>query len=88
MAYIDFIRGSRKREDMMKLMSYFQRLQAKIGTLMARFLYNEKKKNITKKKRNNEKDVIIHSNIQLTFKLHKKQAFPRSTPKITFIDLE
>ena len=88
MAYIDFIRGSRKREDMMKLMSYFQRLQAKIGTLMARFLYNEKKKNITKKKRINEKDVIIHANIQLTFKLHKKQAFPRSTPKITFIDLE
>ena len=76
---------------MMKLMSYFQRLQAKIGTLMARFLYNEKKKkNITKnkKKRINEKDVIIHANIQLTFKLHKKQAFPRSTPKITFIDLE
>ena len=87
MAYIDFIRLSRKREDMMKLMSYFQRLQAKIGTLMARFLYNEKK-NITKKKRINEKDVIIHANIQLTFKLHKKQAFPRSTPKITFIDLE
>ena len=74
---------------MMKLMSYFQRLQAKIGTLMARFLYNEKKNIIKKKKkRNNEKDVIIHSNIQLTFKLHKKQAFPRSTPKITFIDLE
>ena len=84
MAYIDFIRGSRKREDMMKLMSYFQRLQAKIGTLMARFLYSKKKK----KKRINEKDVIIHANIQLTFKLHKKQAFPRSTPKITFIDLE
>ena len=83
MAYIDFIRGSRKREDMMKLMSYFQRLQAKIGTLMARFLYSKKKK-----KRINEKDVIIHANIQLTFKLHKKQAFPRSTPKITFIDLE
>ena len=87
MAYIDFIRLSRKREDMMKLMSYFQRLQAKIGTLMARFLYNEKK-TLQKKKRINEKDVIIHANIQLTFKLHKKQAFPRSTPKITFIDLE
>ena len=73
---------------MMKLMSYFQRLQAKIGTLMARFLYNEKKKKHHQKKRINEKDVIIHANIQLTFKLHKKQAFPRSTPKITFIDLE